>query len=1128
MANPRRSNYLNRQNAVWLMNAASMVVAMGAVVSPYKAKAVSWTWVGGGVDNNVNTTSNWNLPYNDGSSISASTQNTQLFDTTGTARPTVSIGSNRYFGAVTFGAMAGTTGYTFTSLSASPLMLSIAGGSSTNTPSLTNNFTNGAITFNLNVQNANQNNTWTGAAGSTTVFNNSVYLYTSGLSRSLTLTGGGNFTFNSALLNTAGSGVQTTAATTLFIKNTGTTILQGNNTFRGALNIAAGTGTVQLNGDNTVLGEASAPNKYVITNGRVLLGNSLALGVSTNTITLGSAATAVGDVVSLLTNSAVTIANPITLYTSSNSATATLGGNLDVNSTYSGLITIGKITGATITQVATTNGNAVSFTGGIKASVGITGTPATLVLTGPGDIKFNTGALTDGTGVLAITIGATTLSTPNVTFTGSESAPYTYTGPTKLIGGSLTLSNPYSISVASNLNSGGSASDSGTLILTGGLTNSNLYEMNQLNFGGRLVFSNVGVGSSTLTFKALTGSAQTGSSEKKLVVNTGANIVIAGSFDLVGSTTNTPGRYLRIEGEGNVYFNGVVQNNASGTAASYWGGLNKNSGGGTLTLNGDNTFNGGVIFGAGIINAGSAENAGVSGPLGSSGTLTMNGGYLQYSVKNNWDYSNRFSTGINQKYNVDTNGQTVTWATPLASVGGSLTKAGLGTLVLNNTNTYDGGTTLAGGALQLDSANAIGSTGTISFTGGALKFTSTNTTDYSSRFNTSAGQLYNLDTNGQTITVGTTLTGTGSTLTKSGNGVLSLTAANTYSGDTTINQGELKATTAGNLSPNSSVVVLSGATLNLNSTNQSIKGLANAGTVSLGAATLTINDGDNRTFSGDITGGGSVIKAGSGTQTISSTLSYAGTTDINAGVLKLNGALAGTAVTIASSATLTGKGTITAPITVSANGIITAGDTALADASRGALTVSTLTFSGAAIINLANINLGAASSILNIGALSALGSNGSITININNTTQLKDNDTFTVLKYASLDNFSAFIKGTITGASARQSTTLVNDVANSQIILTTAGDTLTWAGSAPLAQWTTAAGNANWKLLSSGLDSDYLPADIVSFDDTASTYVVTIAEAVLPSSLTFNNSTNYTLNSAASTSFGIEGTTSLI
>ena len=1127
MVNPRRSKYLNRQNAVWLMNAASMVVAMGAVVSPYKAKATAWIWVGGGVDNNVNTASNWNLPYNDGSSISASTSNTQTFDSTGTARPTVSIGSNRYFGAVTFGAMAGTTGYTFTSLSTSPLMLSIAGVAGTSTPSLTNNFTNGAITFNLNIQNANQNNTWTGAAGSTTVFNNSVYLYTSGLSRSLTLTGGGNFTFNSAVLNTTGSAAQTTAATTLFVKNTGTTILQGNNTFRGALNIAVGTGTVQLNGDNTVLGEAlSVSTKYVITSGKVLLGNSLAFGAASNTISLGNANTVATDTLTLLTNAAVTIANPVTIFTTSNNSTSTLGGNFDANSTYSGLITIGKNRGTTITQAPTTNGNALNITGGVISNFAA---GVTLNVAGAGDIKFSSGAIKDGTGALSITIGntGTTPVSPNVTFTGTVSDPYTYTGVTKVVGGSLTLSNPYSISTLSNLDSGGSLSDTGTLILTGGLPNSDSYHMNQLNFGGRLAFSNVGATSSTLTFDALTGSTQRGSTEKRLIINSGVNLVVAGTFDLIGSTA-TENRYLRIDGDGNITFNGEVRNNASGGALAFIGGLNKASGNGVLTLKGANTFNYGIIFGAGYINVGSSETEGVSGPLGSAGTLTMNGGYLQYSAANQFDYSGRFSTAAAQKYNVDTNGVTVTWATSLASTGGSLTKAGLGTLILNGTNTYDGGTTLAGGALQLVSSDAIGSTGTISFTGGSLKFTSTNTTDYSSRFSTAAGQQYNLDTNAQSVTVGTALTSTGGSLTKNGNGVLTLTNANTYSGDTTINQGELKADTAGNLSANSSVVVLSGATLNLNSTNQSIKGLANAGTVSLGTATLTINDGDNRTFSGDITGGGNVIKSGSGTQTISSTLSYTGTTDINAGTLKVNGTLAGSTVTIAGSATLTGKGTITAPITVSANGIITAGDTALADASRGALTVSALTFSDVGFINLANINTDTAASILKAGNISTSGGVGSVTINIINATQLTDNSTFTLLQYASLSDITAFKLGTVTGTYNRQFVSLFNDTDNSLITLKTTGDTLKWSGSQS-STWTSTAGNINWKLNSSGDPVDYLAGDVVTFNDTATNFTVSIAEAVTPNGLTFDNSANdYIVNSAVATTFGIGGSTSLI
>ena len=104
------------------------------------------------------------------------------------------------------------------------------------------------------------------------------------------------------------------------------------------------------------------------------------------------------------------------------------------------------------------------------------------------------------------------------------------------------------------------------------------------------------------------------------------------------------------------------------------------------------------------MNLGVAETAGTSGPLGEaarSGSIILNGGYLQYSAVNQYDYSGRFSTAANQAYNVDTNGQNVTWATALTSSGGSLTKVGAGTLMLTASNTYTGATTISAGTLQL-------------------------------------------------------------------------------------------------------------------------------------------------------------------------------------------------------------------------------------------------------------------------------------------------------------------------------------------------------------------------------------------------------------------------------------------
>jgi autotransporter-associated beta strand protein len=661
--------------------------------------------------------------------------------------------------------------------------------------------------------------------------------------------------------------------------------------------------------------------------------------------------------------------------------------------------------------------------------------------------------------------------------------------------------------------------------------------MNALNFGGKLIFNTVS-GNSTLTFDAASGNAQTGGAASKiLVINSGVTLNVAGSFDLVGSTSTLPARYLQIDGAGNMVFTGELRNNASGASltAGTKGGFNK-TGSGTLTLNGANTFDAGAIIAAGYVNLGSAEDSvNQTGPLGKSGLITMTGGYLQYSVNNQYDYSSRFDNANTspQKYNVDTNTQNVTWASALTSVGGSLTKTGQGTLKVSGANTYDSGTTLNGGSLELGSATAIGSTGTISFTGGTLRFTSSNASDYSSRFSNAAAQLYNLDTNGQTVTLGTALTSVGGTLTKNGNGVLNLNGANTYTGDTTVNQGTLAATSAGVLSGGSSVVVQSGAVLDLNTTDQSIKGLAGSGSVSLGTANLTISDGDSRTFSGDIIGGGNVIKSGSGTQVFSSSLSYAGTTSVNNGTLRVNGTLASSAVSVAGSAVLTGKGTISGPVTIAASGIITAGDTTLADASRGSLTLSSsLTFAGSAAINLANINLGNSSSILTVGAISTNATNGLISINAINNSELLSNSSFVLLKYTSLDNINAFTVGTIGGTNSRQAVKIENDSANNQIVLTTAGDTLKWTGNGSLLPlWTTVVdnqNNQNWKLSIAGTAVDYLTGDTLRFDDSTTNFVVTLGENVSPGTLTFDNSTNYTVKSADGSTFTISGSKGLI
>ena len=123
---------------------------------------------------------------------------------------------------------------------------------------------------------------------------------------------------------------------------------------------------------------------------------------------------------------------------------------------------------------------------------------------------------------------------------------------------------------------------------------------------------------------------------------------------------------------------------------------------GTLTLSGASTYtNNTTLSGSGTLILGSAHTPGTSGPIGIGGTVFFNGGALQFSVNNTFDYSSRFATSANQAYAFNTGGQNVTFTNTLGSSGGSLTKSGSGTLTLAGTSSYTGATTNSAGKLVI-------------------------------------------------------------------------------------------------------------------------------------------------------------------------------------------------------------------------------------------------------------------------------------------------------------------------------------------------------------------------------------------------------------------------------------------
>ena len=157
-----------------------------------------------------------------------------------------------------------------------------------------------------------------------------------------------------------------------------------------------------------------------------------------------------------------------------------------------------------------------------------------------------------------------------------------------------------------------------------------------------------------------------------------------------------------------------------------------------------------------------------------------------------------------------------------ATLGGAggLTKNGAGTMTLSSTNTYTGGTTLAAGIFRLNApenpgvSGPLGKAGTNIFGGGTLQYSALNQFDYSARFSTAANQAISIDTAGQNVTFASALTSSGGTLTKLGNGTLTLTATNTYSGGTSIGNGMLAVNNLnGSGTGSGNVTVQSGGTL---------------------------------------------------------------------------------------------------------------------------------------------------------------------------------------------------------------------------------------------------------------------------------------------------------------------------
>ncbi|WP_395716295.1 autotransporter-associated beta strand repeat-containing protein [Prosthecobacter sp.] len=621
------------------------------------------------------------------------------------------------------------------------------------------------------------------------------------------------------------------AGNTNNVSNAGTLDMSGLKTFYA--NLGIGTFRVGENGGNGTVGTGGAGSTLILAENSTIIAT---------TITSDSSAANVTQAIQLGSGTNEFNANTITIGGSGGRATGTLDFNAGT-----GTIKIRALDGVGRAAMNVQNGGAntatslfgtVDFNGHsadlLLGTLAVGGRSAAVAANGTGVFSFDTGTLDATTLNIAARTG-TTSTTGSVIGTASLGGTFTI--------GTVTMStNNVNFNTAtgtgdatSTLNISGSGTNTITTMTMGTLAITNT---TALTSGNSDATATVNVTGGTTTIGTLT---------------MGSNASVATTV-----TSNTATSTLNISAGSVSVTNNLTMGQATLRAGNTATADINITGTGTLTVGGDIRYTNATL--------GTENN-----------TVTLNGGTLDMT---NGNIGGVGTVGTANVGTITFNAQSGTLQNLAqlngggASPGATLTKTTGGTLIMQGTNAYTGGTAVNGGILRVNSSggNSLGTTGTVSFGGGTLQHTANDTTDYSARFSTAGSQAVSIDTNGQNVTYATALSSTGGTLTKTGGvGILALTGANTYDGATTVNAGTLQlgtGGTTGSLNAASAVSVGSGATFAVNRSN-------------------TVTQGTDFS-SAAITGGGSFAQSGTGSTILNAANTYTGGTTVSAGTLEVN------------------------------------------------------------------------------------------------------------------------------------------------------------------------------------------------------------------------------------------------
>jgi fibronectin-binding autotransporter adhesin len=606
----------------------------------------------------------------------------------------------------------------------------------------------------------------------------------------------------------------------------------------------AAPGTVDV--DNS-LGAVTASGMQFASSGYVLQGDAITL-VETDPATPGVTTVRVGDGTGAGASQVATINAVLTGVVGvekSDLGTLVLGGA----NTYTG--------GTTIAAGALQLGNG-GTSGSISGDVIDNGT---LVFNRSDDIIF-AGAIAGSGGVSQIGSGVVVLTSDNA-----------YAGPTSISAGTLQLGN-----------GGATGSIIGTVDNAGRLT---FNRSNDMTLAGAITgagsVNQIGAGRTTLTADS---------------AYTGGTLISAGILQL-GDGGATGAIVGDVVNNGELVFN---RNNAMNFAGAITGsGVLTQAGSGTTTLTsaGSSVASAGVT--AGVLSLAQTGNFTVAGDY-----TTASGATTQLAADATLGVGDAFAQSAGSTLNVALGSAQPVISAASADIGGTLNITGFNASLPGSASALPGALftvirTTAGIANDFSAVNLGGASSPVDYlTLAGAK--SANTLDYNVGFGltwtagtTFGNGVFTLTDPADSFNVDVALadqaasaTGwDGTTLTKGGQGTLLLSAANTYTGPTLITAGTLRTAAANAFVPSSAVNVAGGATLDLDSFNQSASNLAGAGAITLGSAVLTVIDDTDTTFSGVISGSGSLLKSGAATLTLAGDNTYTGTTTISTGTLQL-------------------------------------------------------------------------------------------------------------------------------------------------------------------------------------------------------------------------------------------------